>query len=494
MFRKVLIANRGAIAVRIVRACREMGLPTVALYTAADKGSLHVRLADACMLLPSAEAFLDASGILDIAQSVGADAIHPGYGFLAAEPGFTEGCSQLGITFIGPAASTAAQLRDKIGALQRARAAGFPTVTHSPRAYAPGETEALAAAAEELGYPVVVKSTRGGRGYGERLIRRPERLIQAVQRAQAESRAVYGGRTLYLEKAILPAHQIVVPVLGDHSGQVVHLGEREGSVIYRNQKIVEETPAPCLNPTQRAAIWQAAVDLARLFNYTNLGAVEFLVDDAGHFYFTEIKTRIQVPHALTEMATGRDLVQAQIRLAAGAPLDFTQADVTLRGHAMLGAIHAQIPRRNGFLPTPGRLKRVRFPDGMGLRVDSYVQCQADVPAEYESLIAKLMTWGETREACLARFQAALRDVRLSGLPTNLSLLQEIAHTPAFTAGRYTTDLVTGPLASPPQPEGYAMAVAAMAAVLYVRRRQAFAPTRPERFTSGWHRSARTERD
>ncbi len=490
MFHKLLIANRGSIAVRILRAAREMGLSTVALYTAADKGSLHVRLADECVLLPSVQSFLDPPTLLAIAQRLDVDVIHPGYGFLAAEAGFIEGCTQAGITFIGPAAATAAQLRDKIGTLERAQAAGFPTVTHSPRAYAPGEIEAMAAAAEELGYPVVVKSTRGGRGYGERLIMRPERLIQAVQRAQAESRAVYGGHTLYLEKAILPAHQIVVPVLGDHTGQVIHLGEREGSIIHRNQKIVEETPAPCLTSPQRAAIWQAAIDLARLFNYTNLGAVEFLVDDAGRFYFTEIKTRIQVPHSLTEMATGRDLVQEQIRLAAGAPLGFTQADIASRGHAMLGAIHAQIPRRNGFLPTPGRLKRVRFPDGMGVRVDTYVQCQADVPAEYESLIAKLTVWGATREACLARFQAALRDVRLSGLPTNLPLLQEIAHAPAFVAGQYTTDLVTHKLSGRAQPEAYYDDIAAIAAVLYLRRRQAFAPALPERFASGWHRTAR----
>lgn len=490
MFKKVLIANRGEIAARIARACRELGVQSVALYTASDRSSLHVRLADACVQVKSAAVFSDPAAIAAIALQQGADAIHPGYGFLAGRSELVDACAAADIIFIGPSAETIAAVRNKIGALERARAAGIVTVEHSPRAYQPDEEADLVAAAEALGYPLVIKSSLGGRGYGERLISRSAVLPNIARQARVEANAVYGDLAVYLERIIQPAHQISVQVLGDQYGNLVHLGEREGSIIHRNQKIVEETPAPCLSPEQRAAVYQTALTAARLFNCTNACSVEFLADTDGNCYFSEIKPRIQVAHPLTELVYQIDLVQAQIRLAAGEPLGLAQADITPHGWAMMGCIHAKDPFGDGFFPSPGSLSRVRFPHGGGIRVDTYIYCLADVPAEFDSLIAKIAAWGPTRADCLARFSSALRETRLAGIPVNLSLLREIAHAPDFIAADYATDFLKNHTAPPLSAPTYLRDLAAIAALLYLRRNETFVPAQPERFSTQWHRSSR----
>jgi acetyl/propionyl-CoA carboxylase alpha subunit len=489
MFKKVLIANRGEIAVRIMQTCREMGIETVAVYEPADLNSLHVRLADRCVPVESAADFLNPAAMIHVAQETEADAIHPGYGFLAEEASFIRACEGAGIAFIGPPAAVVEAVRDKIGVLQMARAAGFPTVQHSAVSFDEHQFEVLEQAAETLGYPLVVKSCSGGRGAGARLVKSPERLAEMVRRAQAEAQAVYGSKQVYLEKAILPAHQVGVQVVGDGDGRLIHLGDHEGSLQISNRKLLEESPAPCLSPGQRQRLWQTAVKLAQLFPYQNLGTVEFLVDEEGNFYFTEIKARIQVEHPLTEMVTRVDLVQAQIRLAAGEAINWQQADISLPGHAILCRLHAEEPW-NHYLPSPGRMRQVRWPGGAEVRVDTYVQSQSHVPATYDPLVAKLTTWAADRATCVKRMRCALEDTRLVGTSTNLPLLQQLVHASEFVAGAYDTEFLAHPFASNDKPETYFRDLAAMAAMMYLRRNQSFQPTRPPRLASGWHQNSR----
>ncbi len=488
MFKKILIANRGEIATRIIITCREMGLHTIALYEAPDAGSRHVRIADECVRLDSPQGFLDQEAILRIAQETGADAVHPGYGYLAEEPAFVAACEAAGIVFVGPGTAVLQTLRNKIEALAKARAAGFPVVDYAPISFDESDLNALEAAADLIGYPLVVKSCSGGRGSAERLLKSPQNLEATVQRAQMEAQAVYGNRRVYLEKAILPAHQVGVQILADKSGNIIHLGEREGSLQYSNRKVVEESPAPCLTPDLRQEIWAAALGIARLFNYENAGTVEFLVDTEGNFFFTEIKSRIQVDHALTEMITRMNLVQEQLRIAAGEPLGWTQADVRLEGWAMLCRIHAEDPWRR--LPSPGRLRRVRLPGGPEVRVDTYVYSECDVPGNYDSLIAKLTVWGADRAQCLARIRRAVEDFQLVGTPTNLPLLQHVLCAPAFANGRYDTNLLNNAFSCTPQRETYFNDLAVIAAMLYVRRNQMFRPSVPARALHGWHQDSR----
>ncbi|MBK8989049.1 MAG: biotin carboxylase [Chloroflexi bacterium] len=488
MFKKILIANRGEIATRIIMTCREMGLYAIALYEAPDQGSRHVRIADECVLLDSPRGFLDQEAILRIAQEVGAEAIHPGYGYLAEEPDFVAACGAAGIVFVGPGTAVLHTLRNKIEALAKARAAGFPVVDYAPVSFDEGDFKALEVAAEMIGYPLVVKSCSGGRGLAERLLKSPLYLEATVERAQMESQALYGNRRVYLEKAILPAHQIGVQILADKQGNIIHLGEREGSLQYSSRKVVEEAPAPCLTQALRERIWAAAVGIARLFHYENAGTVEFLVDGDGNFYFTEIKARIQVEHPLTEMVTRLDLVREQIRIAAGEPLGQTQADVRLDGWAILCRIHAEDPWRR--LPSPGQMRRVRLPGGPEVRVDTYVYSECDVPAKYDSLIAKLTVWGEDREQCLARVRRAVEDFQLVGTPTNLPLLQHVLCSEAFAHGRYDTNLLTTEFTCEPQRESYFSDLAVIAAMLYVRRNQMFRPSVPPRALNAWHQDSR----
>lgn len=496
MFKKILIANRGEIAVRIIRTCREMGILTLALFEPADRDCLHVRLADECVDLEGPDAFFDIDHIVRIAHENGADAIHPGYGFLAERSDFIRACDDDGIVFIGPPAGVVAQAEYKIGTLQRVSAVGYPTVMHSNRSFQETEMDALRAAAGNLGYPLVVKSCRGGRGRGEQLVKRPGALAEAVRRAQVESHAVYGDRYVYLEKAILPAHQVGVQVIAGPDGRVIHLGEREGSALIRNQKVIEEAPAPCLSPDQREQIWAAAVDIARLLDYQNVGTVEFLVDEHGRFYFSEVKARLQVEHALTEIMTGVDLVREQIRIAAGEELGYEQQSIDRRGWAILARVRAENPW-NHYMPSSGRLNHVRFPGGHGIRVDSAIYCQADVPSTYDPLIAKITAWAEDRPGAIHRLHSALEDCKLVGTHTNLSLLQQVLQSAEFNLGRYDTDLMRNPIDQPYPFNDMAFSgqhlrdMAAIAAVLYVLRNQQMTrPEMPSRFVSGWHQNSR----
>lgn len=490
MFTKILIANRGEIAVRIIRTCREMGLQTVVLYDPADRGSLHVRLADEALVLPTPAGFRDGEALAQVALAKGANAIHPGYGFLAEEADFIRACTAAGLAFIGPPAEVVAALRNKPAALQRAAEAGFPTRPHSPRSFGPEESAALRAEADRLGYPLVIKSCRGGRGRGERLARSADELEPAALRARAEAQTVYADQQLYLERAVLPGHQIGVQILSDTRGGLIHLGEREGSLIWGNQKVLEESPAPCLTPDQRERLWRMAIDLARLFAYQNAGTVEFLMDEEGKFYFTEIKARLQMEHPLTEMVTRLDLVREQIRLAAGERLELDQAAVRLSGWAMQCRVSAEDPWQS-FLPTPGVLQRLRLPAGVEVRVDTYAYSGCRLPAIYDPLIAKLIVWGPDRGLCAQRLARALEDLSLVGIPSNLPALQRLVGDPRYQRGQYDTETLQQPPA-PPEigDERYLRDLAVISAVLHERRHQILQPSLPERVISGWHRGAR----
>ena len=490
MFKKILIANRGEIAVRVIRACREMGILTVAIYEDSDRSSLHVRLSDECVLLPSPQSFMDPEVILKIALQQGVDAIHPGYGYLAEDADFIRACQQAGIVFVGPPAAVVEQLRNKIGALEMARAAGFRTVVHSPRSFAEDEFDQLIEAAEAIGYPLVIKSCRGGRGRGERVVKSAAQLAEVSRRARAETQVIYGNKQLYVERAILPAHQVGVQVIADDFGNLIHLGDREGSVIQANQKIIEEGPAPCLSADQRAELLATAIRLARLFGYRSLGTVEFLVDANGEAYFSEIKARIQIEHTITEALTRIDLVREQIRLAAGESLSIRQEDVQAQGHAIMCRVQAEDPFHR-YMPSPGQVRQSRLPGGPGVRVDTYIYSGADVPPHYEPLVGKVTVWASDRAQCINRMRRALEDYILVGTHTNIPLLMRVLRSPAFSEGRYTTDLFNHlPDDAPPDFERVRRDLAVAAAVLYARRREAFNPQMPEQWSTGWHRASR----
>lgn len=490
MFKKILIANRGEIAVRIIHTCREMGIPTVALYEQHDRGSLHVRLADESVQLKSDHGFNDIDAILTIARDKQADAIHPGYGFLAERQAFVDACRSADITFIGPMFADGADVMvSKRDTLQRVSDAGFQTVQFSEATFAIDEMDALRLSAEAMGYPLVIKSISGGRGAGERLVRQAESLEEAVRRAQVESQTIYGSHRVYLERAVLPAHQIGVEVLADAHGHIVHLGEHEGSIIYGNRKVVEESPSPNLAHSQRTALHQTAIELVRQFRYQGGVTVEFLADDSGNFYFTEFKNRIQTNHPVIEEVTSVDLVRQQIRLAAGEALDLRQEDVQINGWAMMCRINAEAPSMR-FLPSPGTITHARFPGGPGVRVDTYVYDGCIVPAEYSRLFAKVTAWGPDRPTCLARIRRAIADTALSGPHTNIPYLMQILGNTAFEAGSYDTRFLAHHMESEASDPAVLRDLAVAAAIQFARRNLAFNPTLPERMQSGWHRSSR----
>ncbi len=484
MFRKILIANRGEIAVRIIQTCREMGIATVALYQEADQSSLHVRLSDECVPLTSAAGFMDQAEVLRIAAEKGADAIHPGIGFLAENPEFVRACEAAGIAFIGASSAMVERVSNKLDALERVRAAGLPTVTTSAESYGAADVDAVRGEAERLGYPIVLKSCSGGRGPGARLVHTPEQLETALRRVRTEAQLVYGVERFYLEKALLPAHQIGVQVIADRYGHQVHLEEREGSLLRNGQKVIEESPSPCLNPDQRAVLWALALKIAALFGHENVGTIEFLVDDDRQPYFAEIKPRLQVEHPLTEMRARIDLVREQIRLAAGEPLGFEQGDIRPQGCAILCRVNAEDPISQ--LPSPGAL-RVRLPFGAEVRVDTYIADRGWVPPDYNPLFAKVTVWAAEREACLARMLRALQEFWLPGGRTNLPLLCEMLEAPNVRAGDY--------FARAPEPtpldDASLRDLAMVAAVLYSGRYRTMVDSAvPDRVMSGWHRDSR----
>lgn len=491
MFKKILIANRGEIATRIIRTCREMGILTVALYTAADRDSLHVRLADEVRLLQSPNRYGDADEVLAIAQETGAEAIHPGYGFLAEEAGFAERAAAAGIVFIGPPPAVIRAVRNKMEAMEAVKRAGYRVPLYADLPDAGADEAALLQVAQEIGFPLVVKSARGGRGRGARVVLRADKLIEAVRAARYEAELIYSDSHLYLERVVAPSHYLAVQVLADAHGNLVHLGEREGSLLRHNQKLIEESPSPSINAAQRSALWQAAVDIARMFNFQNTGAVEFLVDSAGNFHFTEVKARIQIEHGVSEMVSGIDIVREQIRIAAGEQLSHTQDGIRLDGWAMQCRINAEDPW-NDYLPSPGRLTRFRLPQGPDVRVDTYGYVGCAIPERFDPLLANLLVKGDDRDMCVSRLRRALMEFRIVGVQTNLALHKQIVQDPAFVGGKYDTRFMERfkfDVSANTSREACRDLVA-MTAVTYLLRRRVDSPVVPERVKSGWHRSAR----
>ncbi len=433
MFKKVLIANRGEIALRVIRACKELGIKTVAIHSEADAASLHVRAADEKVCVGPAEAALsyrNIPNVLSAAEITGADAIHPGYGFLSENAHFAEVCESIGIKFIGPASEHIAMLGDKAKAREIVMKRGLPVTPGSP-GQLKSEEEALQAA-QKIGFPVIIKATAGGGGRGMRVVNKAEDLARAFQAAQAEAKSTFGNESVYLERYFLEPRHIEVQVMADHRGHVIHLGERDCSIQRRHQKLLEETPSPAVDDKLRKEIGRVAVEAVKAAHYRNVGTVEFLLDKDRNFFFMEVNTRIQVEHPITEMVTGVDLIKEQIRLAAGLPLTLRQQDVVMNGHSMECRINAEDPEK--FTPSPGLITKYSPPGGFGVRVDSVMESGAVVSPHYDSMIAKLITHGRDRQECMARMRRALDEFVIEGIKTNVPLHQEIFQHTAFQQG------------------------------------------------------------
>jgi acetyl-CoA carboxylase biotin carboxylase subunit len=438
MFRKVLIANRGEIALRVIRACRELGIETVAVYSEADRESLHVRFADDDVCIgppPGRLSYLRIPNIIAAAEITGADAIHPGYGFLAENAEFAETCKASNITFIGPSAEQIRAMGDKATARRLAKEAGVPTVPGTPGTIEDAD-EALAAA-EGIGFPVIIKATAGGGGKGMRICQKAEQFGQLFNLAQNEALAAFGNGAVYVEKYLEHPRHVEIQVIGDHHGKVVHLGERDCSVQRRHQKLIEESPSPALTPELRERMGTAAVSLAERISYVGAGTLEFLLDTDGSFYFMEMNTRIQVEHPVTEMVTSFDLVKEQIRVASGEPISFQGDGRRLRGHAIECRINAEDPYRN-FQPSPGMISAYHPPGGPGVRVDSHVYAGYTVPPYYDSLLAKVIVHGNDRAEALARMGQALDSFIVEGVTTTIGFLARVIRHPDFVAGKVDT--------------------------------------------------------
>jgi acetyl-CoA carboxylase, biotin carboxylase subunit len=470
MFGRVLVANRGEIAVRIIRALRDMKIRSIAVFSDADRGALHVRLADEAEHIgpaASAESYLRVDRILEAAKKHGAEAIHPGYGFLSENAGFAAACAEAGIVFIGPSAEAIRLLGSKTAARILAKQAGAPVVPGSEEPAT--NIDQARKLARDIGYPVLLKAAAGGGGKGMRRVNQESELDSAIRDAASEAERAFQNGEVYLEKMIEKPRHIEIQIAGDHYGNLVHLGERECSLQRRYQKIVEECPSPFVakRPEMRAAMGEAALKVARAARYDNLGTVEFLADHRGNFYFLEVNTRLQVEHPVTELVTGFDLVQLQLRIASGEALPFGQKDVQWRGWAMECRISAEDPD-NQFLPSPGKIQQLREPSGPGVRLDSGVYPGWTVPLEYDALLAKLVTWGTDRSAAVERLQRALAEYGLSGIQTNIGFFLEILNDPEFRAGDISTafipDFIARRKPSPePKPElDVAVALAALA--------------------------------
>jgi acetyl-CoA carboxylase biotin carboxylase subunit len=441
LFKKILVANRGEIAVRIIRACRELGIASVAVYSEADRGALHVAMADEARLIgpaASRDSYLHIERTLEAAHATAADAIHPGYGFLAENPAFARACEDAGIVFIGPRSETIALLGEKTSARRVAVSAGVPVVpgTLDPVA----DLSQIRSEAERLGFPVMLKAAAGGGGKGIRLVTAQAELESALARARSEAGGAFGDDRVYIEKAFVAPHHIEIQVLADHQGNAVHLFERECSVQRRHQKVVEESPSPFVTAELRGLMGGFAMALVRKVDYRNAGTLEFLVDADRQPYFLEMNTRLQVEHPVTEMVTGVDLVRLQIRIAAGERLPFVQADLRQRGHSIECRVYAEDPDR-GFLPSPGRVTALRPPGGPGIRDDSGVYAGCDVPVHYDPLLSKLIAHGEDREAAIARMRRAVAEYRILGVATTLPFHERLLRHQAFVTGRYDTSLV-----------------------------------------------------
>ena len=439
-FRNILIANRGEIAVRILRACRDMGIGTTAVYSEADCDALHVLLADqACPLggSPPIESYLNIGKILAVAQEVGAEAIHPGYGFLSENPSFAQACHDQGIVFIGPTPAALCAIGNKMSARRTAQAIGVPLV---PGSIASSNGHAKAAAiAESLGYPVLLKAASGGGGKGMRIVYSEEELKQAVGVARSEAQRAFGDSSIYIEKLVHPARHIEVQLLADNYGNIVHLGERDCSIQRRFQKIIEESPSPAVDDALRDRLTRAAIKVAQAVGYCNAGTVEFLVD-GDNYYFMEVNPRLQVEHTVTELVTGIDIVKEQILIAAGEPLRFHQDDIVFRGAALQCRIYAENPARN-FMPSPGKIRSIREPGGPGIRIDSGVMTGSAVPMEYDGLLAKVIAWGNTRTEVINRMKRALCEYQIVCDNTTIPFKRYVMDTELFRSGQFDTSFV-----------------------------------------------------
>mgnify|MGYP000463845913 CR=1 FL=1 len=438
MFQRILIANRGEIAVRILRACRELGVDTVAVYSSADADALHVQLATQAVCIgpaKAADSYLNVDALLTVARQTGCDALHPGYGFLSENAEFAQRCADLELTFIGPSGDVIRTMGNKAAARALMQSHGVPVV---PGSDGPVSTAQDAqAVAEAIGYPVLVKASAGGGGRGMRRVDRPEELVAKFEEARAEALACFGDGQLYLEKLILNPRHIEFQILADRHGAVIHLGERDCSIQRKNQKLVEESPSKALSPQLREAMGAAAVAAARAAGYENAGTIEFVLDQDGKFYFIEMNTRIQVEHPVTELVTGLDLVREQIRVSAGLPLSVTQEEVLFRGHAIECRINAEDPAK-GFQPCPGRIDFLHLPGGYGVRVDTGLYTSYELPPYYDSLMAKLIVYAPTRLEAIRRMRRALEELVIEGPATNTDLLHQILHHPDFVRGNYST--------------------------------------------------------
>jgi acetyl-CoA carboxylase, biotin carboxylase subunit len=467
MFKKILIANRGEIAVRVIRACRELGIISVAVYSDVDRASLHVRKADeAYHIGPAAasESYLNISKIIDIAKRSNSEAIHPGYGFLSENPNFAQACADAAIKFIGPTATAMNMMGSKTRARQHMEGAKLPTV--------PGTSQALQSlkqaqqVAAQIGYPIMLKAAAGGGGKGMRLVDDPAKLDSALQSAASEAQRAFGDGSVYIEKAILNPRHIEMQVLADEHGNTVYLGERECSIQRRHQKVLEEAPSPLVDAEMRRRMGQVAVQVARTAQYTNAGTVEFLVDQNKNFYFLEMNTRLQVEHPVTELTTGLDLVHLQMRIAAGETLPFKQDEIGIRGHAMECRIYAEDPDNN-YLPSPGKITLLLAPSGPGIRRDSGMYEGWTVPMEYDPLLAKLIGYGSDRQQTISRLVRALNEYFVGGIKTNISLFRRILNDEAFRAGKVDTGFLDQLLSSATsEPQRDDARIAAIAAAIF----------------------------
>ena len=433
MLKKVLIANRGEIALRVLRACREMGIATVAVHSEADKDSLHVKLADESVCIgpaPSPQSYLNIPAIIAAAEVTGADAVHPGYGFLAENANFAEQVEQSGFIFIGPRADTIRLMGDKVSAKQAMQEAGVPCVPGSDGAL-PDDPETIIKTAAEVGYPVIIKASGGGGGRGMRVVEREEDLIKSVEMTKAEAGAAFGNPMVYMERYLQRPRHVEIQVLADEHGNAVYLGERDCSMQRRHQKVIEEAPAPGITAKEREKIGKACVEACKRIGYRGAGTFEFLYE-GGEFFFIEMNTRVQVEHPVTELISGVDIVQEQLRVAAGEKLQYKQKDIVLEGHAFECRINAEDPYN--FIPSPGLIESCHLPGGFGIRVDSHIYQGYRIPPNYDSLIGKICVHGKTREQAMAKMRVAMAELAITGIKTNADLHRDLFRDPGFSDG------------------------------------------------------------
>jgi len=496
MFKKILIANRGEIAVRVIRACRELGIATVAVYSDADRGALHVRMADEAFHVgaaPSRESYLVIQKIIEVARASGAEAVHPGYGFLAENAGFARACRDAGVRFIGPSHESIFLMGSKVEARRAVSKYGVPMV---PGTLDPVESDDEAfRIAGSIGYPIMLKASAGGGGKGLRLVQKEDEMESALRNTRSEALAAFGDGAVYIEKFVEKPRHIEIQVLADHHGNAIYLGERECTIQRRHQKVIEECPSPVMTPDLRKRMGEAAIKVVQAANYFNAGTVEFLVDKNRDFFFLEMNTRLQVEHPITEMVTGIDLVKQQLNVAVGEKLDLRQDDVVMRGSAIECRIYAEDPENN-FFPSPGRILRLRTPSGPGIRDDGGVYEGWTVPIDYDPLISKLVAWGASREEAIARMRRGLREYQVEGIKTNIGFFSEILQSTDFQRGDFDTGFIDRWLTarSAPEPAGRSdQELAVVAATLYYSSRNtALSPPAPPARANAWKNAGRIE--